>query len=86
MAFWYGIDAFRLSQPQLAAYHFQLRRVRAQKKIQEGDLEGLHWRSVRQLYYDATGDMCLADRAAASYLESQIREATERAAQAAWRR
>jgi hypothetical protein len=60
----------------------QLRRVKAQKKIHDGDLSGLHWRAVRQVYLDATGDPLQADRATAAFLEAQIREATERAAQA----
>ncbi|MEM6693005.1 MAG: hypothetical protein AAF664_26485 [Planctomycetota bacterium] len=69
VTFWYGINAFELSEDQLTALWANLPRVKAQKTLMEGHFNPKDYNGVFDLVMLATGDEREALKARAKSME-----------------
>ncbi len=70
VAFWYGVDTFKMSDREVATLKTNLQRVKAQKQIADGNYNPTDYQLVYSLFLVAYGDEDRALKARAQSIEA----------------
>jgi hypothetical protein len=72
LAFWYGMDPWKLTPTQRIALYNNLPRVKAQNTLESGNFSATDYRGVYNLVLLATGDEKAASKARADAMERYV--------------
>jgi hypothetical protein len=75
LAFWYGVDPYRLTAEQQIGLRANLPRMKAQDRIHRGDFDATDYRGVYELFLAAYDDEEVAQRAQSQAAENYVNAA-----------